>query len=103
MPAVIRVSVQPQFVAFVFPDQTGASYLNAGDGDGELLLVRRGEAEPLARLRVTFPEPDRMVLEGPFGQQQVKMTLRRIPDPPPKAYALRSKGFNWIQEFPDNR
>jgi len=96
------VSIQPQFAAFVFPDQTLVSYPYSVEADGEMVLTRRGADSPIARLRMTFPEPDRMVLEGPFGEQRVKMTLRRIEEGK-KEYALRSKGFNWIQEFPDNR
>lgn len=101
MQPVIRAGIQSQFAAFVFPDQTLVSYLQSVEAD-ELVLTRRGDVNPMARLRMSFPEPNRMVLEGPFGQQQVKITLRRIEEGK-KEYALRSKGFNWIQEFPDNR
>lgn len=102
MQPVIRASVQAQFAAFVFTDNTLVSYTQSADTADELILTRRGETAPTARLHVSFPEPNRMVLEGPFGQQQVKITLRRIEEPK-REYALKSKGFNWIQEFPDNR
>jgi uncharacterized membrane protein YphA (DoxX/SURF4 family) len=102
MPPVLRASIQPQFAAFVFPDQTGVNYMHTGDSDAELALAKFGEPQPIARLRVTFPEPERMVLEGPFGRQQVRITLRRIADPAKKEYKLRSMGFRWIQERPEN-
>lgn len=103
--AVIRVSVQPQFqsVAFVFADKTLVSYqFRAGAGDTELVLTKPQQQEPMGQLKMSFLEPDRMVLEGPFGKQQVKMTLRRIVDGK-KEYLLKTTGFRWVQEYPFNR
>lgn len=104
VPAVIRVSVQPRFqtAVFVFTDQTLVSYQYRLEADDELVLTRPQQPEPVGRLRMTFPEPDRMVLEGPFGQQRVKMTLRRIVEGK-KEYLLKTTGFRWIQEYPFNR
>ncbi len=105
MQAVIRVSIQPQFqsAAFVFADKTLVSYpFRTEADDTELVVSKPRDPEPVGRLRMSFPEPDRMVLEGPFGQQRVKMTLRRIVDGR-KEYLLKTTGFRWIQEKPFNR
>jgi hypothetical protein len=105
VPAVIRVSVQPRFqtAAFVFVDLTVVSCQFRLEADEtELVLTTPQRPEPLGRLRMSFPDPDRMVLEGPFGQQRVKMTLRRISDGK-KEYLLKTTGFRWVQEMPFNR
>ena len=105
MQAVIRVSIQPQFqsAAFVFADKTLVSYpFRTEADDTELVVSKPRDPEPVGRLKMSFPEPDRMVLEGPFGQQRVKMTLRRIVEGK-KEYQLKSIGFRWVQEHPFNR
>jgi hypothetical protein len=103
MPAVIRANVGRWLVTFAFADGSGLSFRNTSKDRSELVLVQIADGRPVGRLAVSFPEPDVMVLEGPVGGQDVRMTLRRIPPPPKREYLLRSRGFQWVQEHPFNR
>ncbi len=103
MPAVIRANVSRWLVTFAFADGSGVSFRNTSRDRSELVLTQIGDGGPVGRLAVSFPEADVMVLEGPVGGQDVRMTLRRIPPPPKKDYLLRSRGFRWVQEHPFNR
>jgi hypothetical protein len=103
MPAVIRANVGPWMVTFGMEDGSGVSYRKAGRDRAELVLVQLADGKPAARLAVSIPEPDVMVLEGPLDGQDVRMRLTRIPPPPKKEYLLKSRGFRWVQEHPFNR
>jgi uncharacterized membrane protein YphA (DoxX/SURF4 family) len=46
------------------------------------------------------PEPEILVMEGPFKDQQIRARLRRVDD---SKFLLISRGFHWINERPFNR
>jgi hypothetical protein len=102
MPAVIRVNVGPMWVSLMFEDGSGVGYLNVSNSPSELVLVTMKERRQVARLKVSLPEPELMILEGPFDGQEVRMPLRKVPTSK-KEYPLRTRGFRWIQESPFNR
>ncbi len=102
MPAVIRAFVGPYFMTLMFEDGSGASFRNTSDDRSEMVLSWMQGGRPAGRLQVSFPEPEVMVLEGPFGGQDVRMTLRKIPAPQ-KEHLLKARGFRWVQEHPFNR
>ena len=103
MPPAIRANVFPWMVTFGLEDGSGVSYRKNGRDRTEFVLTKVADGSPAGRLAPTFPEPDIMVLEGSLDGQNVRMTFRRIPQPPKKEYQLRSRGFRWVQEHPYNR
>jgi len=102
IPAVVRVAVARSLVTLMFEDGSGVSYRNASPDVSEFVLVKAQGGGPVGRLRVTFPEPDVMVLEGPLDEQELRMTLGRVAAPA-KEYPLRTRGFHWVQDVPFNR
>jgi hypothetical protein len=88
-------------VTLMFEDGSGSFYLNMSETPSELLLVSMKDRRQVARLRISFPESDVMRLEGPFDEQEVRMTLRKVPTQQ-KPYVFRSRGFQWVQEKPFN-
>jgi hypothetical protein len=101
MPAVIRANIGTWGLTLMFEDGSGTSYLNMSNNSSELVLARMQDRRMVARLEVSFAEPDVLTLEGPFDGQEVRMTLRKIATAK-KAYVFRSRGFNWVQERPFN-
>jgi hypothetical protein len=102
LPPVIRAFVGPFYVTLMFEGGSGLGLRNTSADPSELVLAGAGDGRPMARLKVSFPGPDRMVLEGPFDGQEVRMTLRRVAMPK-REYLLRTRGFHWVQEHPFNR
>jgi len=101
MPPVILANIRQWGVAFVFDDNTGASFINQSDTSSELMLVSLQDRKSVGTLQVSFPEPDVLTMEGSFYDQKVRMTFRRIPAAE-KQYVFRSRGFHWVQEYPFN-
>jgi hypothetical protein len=101
MPPVVRVAVGGNFVTVMFEDGSGASYRNTSQDRSEFVL-KKGDGSSGGKLRVSFPEAEIMVLEGPFDGQDVRMTLRKA-QAPKRDYLLRNRGFRWVQETPFNR
>jgi hypothetical protein len=57
-------------------------------------------AQTKSTLTYQQPSPDRLILDGALGKEQVHMELKfRDPD----SFLIRSRGFNWVQEYPFNR
>jgi hypothetical protein len=52
---------------------------------------------PTATLEFDRPSPDRLRLDGRIDGQPVTMSLERVDL---DAFTLRSRGFNWVQEYP---
>jgi len=88
-------------VALVFEDGSGVNYRNASQGDAELVLASFQDGGQVAEFQAAFPEPDVMVLEGPEGGEEVRVTLRR--PRVKKEYPLKQREFHWVQEVPYNR
>jgi len=71
--------------------------------DGQLELAAVPEqpgAEsppPFATLRASRTGPDRLSLSGKLRDRAVVITLERVD---PNSFTLRSRGFNWVQDYP---
>jgi hypothetical protein len=64
-------------------------------------LSKRTEPDwPKAVLTFALPEPGAMTISGIFEGKTVQAKLVRTDD---KDFLLRSRGFNWINEYPFNR
>ncbi len=101
LPPVVRLMVAPLNVVLTFEDGSGAGFRNVSRDDSELVLASFQGGATVAGLRASFPEPDVMVLEGPVGGEEVRMTFRR--PRVKKQYLLKERRFNWVQEEPFNR
>ncbi len=101
MPAVIRMAAAPTFVTFAFEDGSGISYRNTSRKISEIHLFAQ-DGHKAGQLEASFPEPDKLVLDGAVEGQTVHMTLQRIAVPK-KDYLLRNRGFHWVQDKPFNR
>jgi hypothetical protein len=101
LPPVVQVTVSPRNVVLVFEDGSGVNYRNASQDDSEMVLASFQNGMQVAQLRAAFPEPDVMVLEGPVGGEEIRLTLRRPRGQ--KEYLLKQRGFRWVQEAPFNR
>jgi hypothetical protein len=102
MPAVVRASISSAYVTLMFADGSGLGYRNVDARGTDLVLADQQTGRSAGKLQVTFPQEDRMVLEGSIEGQQVRMTLRKIVIEK-KTFLLRTRGFNWIQDKPYNR
>jgi hypothetical protein len=101
LPPIVQVSVSPRNVVLVFEDGSGVNYRNTSRDESELVLVSFQNGTQVAQLQAAFPEPDVMVLEGPVGGEEIRLTLRR--PRVTKEYLLKQRGFRWVQEVPFNR
>jgi hypothetical protein len=50
-------------------------------------------------LKYDEPEPDRLVIEGTFNNQRLKVRLHRVDQ---SEFLLLNRGFHWINETPYN-
>lgn len=64
------------------------------EGDTLILTTQDGSATTLEFDR---PSPDRLRLTGHIDGQPVTMSLERVDL---QSFTLRSRGFNWVQEYP---
>jgi hypothetical protein len=101
LPPVAQIIIMPRGVALMFEDGSRARFSNVSKSDSELVLFSFQESKVVANLRASFPEPDMMVLEGPVGGEEIRLTFRR--PRVTKEYLLKERGFNWVQEVPFNR
>ncbi len=60
----------------------------------------RWDVENKYTLNYAEPDKDHVVLEGKLGEEQLKVTLKRLPI---DSFALSARGFHWINEVPNNR
>jgi len=56
-----------------------------------------GSQRPFATLHVEQPTPDRLSLRGQLNGRSVVVTLDRVDL---NSFVLRSRGFNWVQDYP---
>jgi hypothetical protein len=101
MPSVAQLTVSPRGVVLLFEDGSRAGFSNASKDDSELVLFSFQDRKQAAVFRVSFPEPDVLVLEGPVGGEEIRLTLRR--PRVTKEYLLKKREFQWVQEAPFNR
>jgi hypothetical protein len=102
IPAVVRVSVAAQGATFMFADGSGISFRNSVPLGPDLVLADVQTGRSAGKFQITFPEEDRMVLDGTLEDQKLRLTLRKITTQK-KEYLLRTRGFHWIQDRPFNR
>ncbi len=64
------------------------------------LFAEEDQEPPTATLTLTRPAEDRLVLEGTFEEESIRVELlRRLPED----FLLVNRGFHWINELPFNR
>jgi hypothetical protein len=101
LPLITQLTVTPRGVVLLFEDGSRARFSNLSKDDSDLVLFSFLEGKRAAEFRVSFPEPGVMVLEGPVGGDEIRMTLRR--PRVTKEYPLKQRRFQWAQEAPFNR
>jgi hypothetical protein len=101
LPLITQLTVMRRGVALLFEDGSRIALRNSSKDDSELMLDSFQDASRVAELRASFPVPDVMVLQGPVGGDEVRITLRR--PRVTKEYPLKQRGFQWVQEAPFNR
>ncbi len=83
-------------------DEIGAMTLQRMDGTLTQLPAAvdatsiRAEQPPI-HLAYTRPAPDRLQLDGTVDGRAVRITLTQVDL---NSFVLRSRGFNWVQEYP---
>jgi hypothetical protein len=66
----------------------------------KLALAKRNDENWKTELSFSEPAPGQVVIEGPLDEHRYKARLVRVDE---SKFLLRSRGFNWIQEYPFNR
>ncbi|HYP52008.1 MAG TPA: hypothetical protein VEQ42_00625, partial [Pyrinomonadaceae bacterium] len=69
-------------------------------GQKTLSLTKRDDPNWKTVFTYEQPEPERLALAGALDGRAIQARLRRTD---PSRFLLRSRGFNWINEFPFNR
>ena len=101
MPAVTSVYIDGPFVMFRFGDETRGSYRSRGI-DPSVFMLAATDGHEAGELRTSFPDADQMILEGKFEGEETRLVLRKDALAT-KEYPLKTREFNWIQEYPFNR
>lgn len=95
---------RPGYLFLKREDDSQSRYGVAVDVTAKLLRFTKADArigsEPNAyALAYSFPDADQIVLEGAFEGATVRVILKRNS----RAWRLRTTGFHWVNEFPNNR
>lgn len=92
---------RPDLLAIQLMSDSRVRYLLDLDEDKrQMALAKRGDPKWSGELSYQRVAQDRLTLEGKFGEQQVRASLRRVDAP---TFRLVSRGFRWINEFSDNQ
>ncbi len=92
---------RPTVVSFQRMTDTFVGYPVAVDTvSGTVVITEPDSARTERTLTYQRPSPERLVLEGPLGGHQVRLEMAYVD---PESFLLRSRGFNWVQQFPFNR
>lgn len=88
-------------IAFQRMDDTFVYYRAGVDVENHAVVLnaRTGEATN-ARLTYTRPVPELLTLDGKMAGRQIRMRLRLFDE---KNFLLKSRGFQWVQEYPFNK
>lgn len=92
-----------QRVVFDAPDSVTYQRMNGELVDApakigmDSIALSAPDGAPLADLTVTRPAPQRLTLAGHLDGRAVQMSLEHVDA---DGFTLRSRGFNWVQEYP---
>jgi uncharacterized membrane protein YphA (DoxX/SURF4 family) len=56
-----------------------------------------------ARFTFDTSRPDRLILDGRFGEHTVNATLTRVDMSDPVKFLLLNRGMHWVNQYPNNR
>lgn len=88
-------------IAVRFMDDSSDRMMSEFDPQNHTVTVNpRWDVENKYTLSYIEPDKDHVVLEGKLGQEQLKVTLKRLPI---DSFPLSARGFHWINEVPNNR
>jgi len=77
-------------------------YMQLGSNNQSAKLWDVHDPNWQASLSIQNPQPDHMLLEGPFGGRQISATLERVNLSNPKEYPLMNRGFHWVNPTVNN-
>jgi hypothetical protein len=78
-------------------------YLMQVDGGKTLKLKSAFNPNWQATLALESVQPDRIVLEGQFGNDHVSATLDRSDLTDPQKFPLVNRGLHWVDPYMNNR
>jgi len=96
----VAVSRQGFLVVRHMDDRLAYYTLEEDASRREVTLTLPADPGFRARLGLTRPDPERLVLEGRIGEDALALRLRRVDE---SSFPLLSRGFRWIAEAPFNR
>lgn len=92
---------RPDLLVIQLTSDARARYQLELDAEKKVLaLSKRSDPNWRAELNYERPNEEQLLLQGDFGEETIRAQLRRVEA---AQYPLVSRGFHWINEFPNNR